>query len=116
MLPFVTMHCAPALSNMQIAFCGWPGGSSPAQGAGHIDQENIMQTTDFIIHIDEALNVEALESVENDIRKSRGVMSAGHRLDRPHLVQVVYDSDSVRMSEIVEEVRGHGLHAQAVGL
>ena len=75
-----------------------------------------MQTTDFIIHINETLNDPALESVENDIRQSGGVVSAGHRSDKPHLVQVVYDSDTTRMAEIVENVRQHGLHAQAVGL
>lgn len=75
-----------------------------------------MQTTDFLVHINETLNTSALESIENDIRQGRGVVSAGHRSDKPHLVQVVYDSDTTRMAEIVEEVRHHGLHAQAVGL
>ena len=85
-------------------------------GCPHIDQENIMQTTDFIVHIDETLNAPALESIENDIRKGRGVVSAGHRSSTPHLVQVIYDSDTTHMAEIVEDVRHHGLHAQAVGL
>ncbi len=75
-----------------------------------------MQTTDFIVHIDETLNAPALESIESDIRQSKGVVSAGHRSDKPHLVQIVYDSDSTCMVEIVEAVRHHGLHAQAVGL
>ena len=75
-----------------------------------------MQTTDFLVHINETLNTSALESIENDIRQGKGVVSAGHRSDKPHLVQVVYDSDTTRMAEIVEEVRHHGLHAQAVGL
>jgi hypothetical protein len=75
-----------------------------------------MQTTDFLVHINETLNTPTLESIENDIRQSKGVVSAGHRSDKPHLVQVVYDSDTTRMFEIVEEVRHHGLHAQAVGL
>lgn len=75
-----------------------------------------MQTTDFIVHIDETLNQPALELVENEIRQSKGVVSAGHRSDKPHLVQVVYDSDETRMAEIVGDVRQHGLHAQAVGL
>jgi len=75
-----------------------------------------MQTTDFIVHIDESLNQPALESVENGIRQSRGVVSAGHRVDRPHLVQVIYDSDATRMADIVQDVRQHGLHVQAVGL
>jgi hypothetical protein len=75
-----------------------------------------MTTTDFIVHIDETLNQPVLESIENDIRQSKGVVSAGHRFDKPHLVQVIYDSDETRMSDIVENVRQHGLHAQAVGL
>jgi len=75
-----------------------------------------MTTTDFLVHIDESLNQPALEAIENDIRQGDGVISAGHRSDKPHLVQVVYDSDTTRMGEIVEEVRQHGLHAQAVGM
>lgn len=75
-----------------------------------------MQTTDFLVHIDETLNAPALESLENGIRQSRGVVSAGHRFDKPHLVQVIYDSDTTHMVDILEDVRQRGLHAQAVGL
>lgn len=75
-----------------------------------------MQTTDFLVHIDETLDQPALEAIENDIRHGRGVTSAGHSPRTPHLVQVVYDSDTTRMAAIVEDVRQHGLHAQAVGM
>ncbi len=75
-----------------------------------------MQTTDFLIHIEETLDRSLLESVEGDIRQSKGVLSAGHRADKPHLVQVVYDSDTGTMAGIMGDVRHHGLHAQAIGL
>jgi hypothetical protein len=75
-----------------------------------------MQTSDFLVHIDETLNQPALEAIENDIRHGSGVVSVGHRFDKPHLVHVIYDSDTTRMAEIVADVRQHGLHAQAVGL
>ena len=75
-----------------------------------------MTTTDVLVHLDETLNQPALESVENDIRHSKGVVSAGHRSDKPHLLQVIYDSDTTRMADIVTDVRQHGLHAQAIGL
>jgi len=75
-----------------------------------------MQTTDFLVHIDETLNQPALEAIEDDIRHGRGVVAAGHRSDTPHLIQIVYDSDATRMAEIVADVRQHGLHVQAVGL
>jgi hypothetical protein len=75
-----------------------------------------MTTTDFIVHINETLDTSTLESVEDDIRHGKGVIAAGHRVDKPHMMQVVYDSDATRMAEIVDEVKHHGLHAQAVGL
>ena len=75
-----------------------------------------MQTTDFLVHINETLNQSALEAIEDNIRHGNGVVSAGHRTDKPHFVHVIYDSDSTRMAEIVHDVRQHGLHAQAVGL
>ena len=75
-----------------------------------------MQTTDFLVHIDETLDQRALEAIEDEIRHERGVISVGHRLDTPHLVHVVYDTDATRMSSIVQDVRQHGLHAQGVGL
>jgi hypothetical protein len=74
-----------------------------------------MQTSDFLVHIDESLNQSALEAIEDEIRHNNGVVSVGHRFDKPHLVQVVYDSDATRMAEIVADVRQQGLHAQAVG-
>jgi hypothetical protein len=79
-------------------------------------KENTMQTTDFIVHIDETLDQTALEAIEDEIRHRNGVLSAGHRSDQPHLIQVVYDSDATQMTAIVEDVRQRGLHAQAVGL
>ncbi len=75
-----------------------------------------MHTTDFVVHINEALSQSALEAIEEDIRHGKGVITVGHRLDKPHLVQVFYDSHETRMIEIVQEVRKHGLHAQAIGL
>lgn len=75
-----------------------------------------MTTTDFIVHIDETLNQPALEALEDDIRHCSGVVSVGHRFDKPHLVQVIYDSDTTRVAEIVQDVRQRGLRAQAIGL
>jgi len=75
-----------------------------------------MQTTDFLVHIDETLDQRALEAIEDEIRHERGVVSVGHRLDKPHLVHVVYDTDATRMFSIVQDIRQHGLHAQGIGL
>lgn len=75
-----------------------------------------MTTTDFLVHIDETLNHAAMEAIEDNIRHRSGVVSVGHRSDKPHLVHVMYDADTTRMAEIVKDVQQHGLHAQAVGM
>jgi hypothetical protein len=75
-----------------------------------------MSPTDLFVHIDETLNLPSLEAIEQDIQHGKGVASACHRPDNLHLIQVIYDSDETRMAEIVQGVRHHGLHAQAIGL
>lgn len=75
-----------------------------------------MQATDFLVHINETLGQPALEAIENDIRHVKGVASAGHHPKKSHLIQVVYDPDETKMSDIVQIVRQSGLNAQAVGL
>jgi len=75
-----------------------------------------MQTTDFMIHIDETLAEPQLEAVEDSICHTHGVLSAGHPAGKPHLVQICYDSDTTRVSTIIGELRHQGFHAQAVAM
>lgn len=75
-----------------------------------------MQTADFLMHIDETLGQDELEAIESEVRHGTGVLSAGHPVDRPHLIQVCYDPDVTRMSSIVQSIRQRGLHVQAVGM
>jgi len=75
-----------------------------------------MQTTDFLVHIEETLDDASLEAIENSILDGKTVAAASHHADNPHIIQVVYDSDATHASDIVQAIRRHGVHAQAVGL
>lgn len=75
-----------------------------------------METIDFLVHIDETLNDSELEVIEDSIRDGKAVAAASHQANNPHLIQVVYDSNMIHANDIVQAIRDHGVHAQAVGL
>ena len=71
---------------------------------------------DVMLHIDESLNHEALESIRDDILSLNGVMAASYQDEKAHLMIVEYDPDSVNSSAFLTAVKGQGAHAQLVGL
>ena len=75
-----------------------------------------METIDFLVHIEETLDESALEAIEQSILDGKAVAAASHQASNPHIIQVVYDSNATRASDIVDAIRSHGVHAQAVGL
>lgn len=75
-----------------------------------------METIDFLVHIEETLSETALEAIENSIRDGKAVAAASHQASNPHIIQVVYDSNMTHAADIVQAIRQHGVHAQAVGM
>ncbi|MHB1083393.1 MAG: hypothetical protein ACYCZA_00920 [Thiobacillus sp.] len=75
-----------------------------------------METIDFLVHIEETLSESALEAIENSIRDGKAVAAASHQASNPHIIQVVYDSNVTHAADIVQAIRQHGVHAQAVGM
>lgn len=75
-----------------------------------------METIDFLVHIEETLDESALQAIEKSILDGKAVAAASHQANNPHIIQVVYDSSVTHASDIVQAIRQHGVHAQAVGL
>ncbi|HEY9097259.1 MAG TPA: hypothetical protein VIN38_00165 [Thiobacillus sp.] len=75
-----------------------------------------METIDFLVHIDETLDESELEVIEDSIRDGTAVAAASHQANNLHVIQVVYDSNMIHANDIVQAIRDHGVHAQAVGL
>ena len=71
---------------------------------------------EVVVHIDEALDEDALHSLEEGMRHDAGVVSVGHNPEKTHMIMVVYDSDATRASSLLHSFRERGLHAQVVGL
>ena len=71
---------------------------------------------EVVVHIHEALGEEALQSLEEAVRKEAGVVSVGHNPQKSQMIMVVYDSESTRASSLLHSFQERGLHAQVVGL
>ncbi|MCU0918962.1 MAG: hypothetical protein MUF16_01270 [Burkholderiaceae bacterium] len=77
-----------------------------------------MSTTlnEVVVHIDERLEADALDELEQGIRRDRGVISVGRNPGRDHLMVVVYDSAVARASSLLHSFHERGLHAQLIGM
>lgn len=71
---------------------------------------------DCLIHIDETLPNDRLETIERQFAKSPGVISACVHSRTPHLMVVDYDPAKVSAIGLLSTVRASGLHAELVGL
>jgi hypothetical protein len=74
------------------------------------------QLNEVVLHVDETLDDAALGQLEEGMRHEAGVISVGHNPGRPHMIMVVYDSESTRASNLLHGFQERGLHAQIVGL
>jgi hypothetical protein len=74
------------------------------------------QLNEVVLHVDETLDDAGLDQLENGMRHEAGVISVGHNPERPHMIMVVYDSESTRAANLLHGFQERGLHAQIVGL
>lgn len=75
-----------------------------------------MDRGDIVIHINEALDDDGVRDLEHRIGDEHGIYSACMHERTRHLMVVDFDPTEVRPSGIVQSFRGHGLHAQMIGL
>ncbi|MEZ5534571.1 MAG: heavy-metal-associated domain-containing protein [Thiolinea sp.] len=68
-----------------------------------------------VVHIDEELPLQERQILEADLAGSRGIHTARTNEQRQHLMLVDYDAGQVHSSQLLNEVRQHGYHAQLVG-
>ena len=75
-----------------------------------------MYNGDIVIHIDEELDNDRIHNLERQIGDEHGVYSACMHEKTRHLMVVDFEAKEIRPSGIVQAVRGHGLHAQMIGM
>jgi len=71
--------------------------------------------TATIIHIDESLSDNELESVERELGEYEGVVAACVHEKSRHLMVVDYDPLEVSADNLLHYVQSQGFHAELVG-
>jgi len=71
---------------------------------------------DLMIHVDELLSPDSIESVRDVLFSQQGVMAAACNIKTPHLIVVEYDPGRANSLQLLQSVTRQGLHARLVGL
>jgi hypothetical protein len=70
---------------------------------------------DVMIHVDETLPEYAMQDVADTVCSAAGVASGCLSASAGHLIMVKYDAEDIRAHDLLDAVRGQGLHAELVG-
>jgi hypothetical protein len=70
---------------------------------------------DVMIHVDEDLPDVGMCSIADTLCESPHVISGCLSHNANHLILVRYDADAMRASDLVQQVRNCGVHAELVG-
>jgi len=70
---------------------------------------------DVMIHIDETLPEVGMCGIADRLCEHPHVVSGCLSPSAHHLILVRYDADAMRASELVQQVRNCGMHAELVG-
>ena len=75
-----------------------------------------IQLADVTLHIDEALDKEERQQIGEQLRALDGVVSVHNPDSKPHLTVVEYNPTKLKASQLLETVKGAGVHAEMIGL
>ena len=71
---------------------------------------------DVVLHIDEETTAEEREGLRDVFLQTNGVMAADYRNDKPHLMIIEYDPDTIDSSALLKIAENKGLHAELIGM
>ena len=69
----------------------------------------------IVVHIDENLSDDQIQTMQKDISYAGGVYSACVHERTPHLMVVDYDPMETQSIALLHNVRNHGVHAELIG-
>lgn len=75
-----------------------------------------MEMVDVTIHIDETIDHERRTQIADTVRAYKGVTSVCYHDEKPHLMIVEYDPDTVTSQDLLQIVLGQKVHAELIGL
>jgi len=71
---------------------------------------------DVIMHLDEDISSERREELRDSLLLMNGVLAAHYGKDKPHLINIEYDPDTINTGEFLKLAQARNLHAELVGM
>lgn len=67
------------------------------------------------LHIDENTSHDERESFRDALLAKEGVMAAAYHDEKPHLMLLEYNPETINSIEFVNTAKQHGLHVELIG-
>ncbi len=71
--------------------------------------------TEVVVHINESLNKKHLENLTENVSNLNGISTVLISDQKPHLIRVSYDPQTINSQQVLEGVKNNGVHAQLAG-
>ena len=71
--------------------------------------------TEVVVHINEELNKLHRENLSENLSNLNGVSTVLMNNQKPHLIRVCYDPQTINSQQVLEGVKNNGVHAQLAG-
>lgn len=75
-----------------------------------------IQLVDVTVHIDETLDESRRGELVEKVRARAGVVGVGYRDEKPHLMTIEYNPDETNSTELLNFIKGQGVHGELIGL
>lgn len=74
-----------------------------------------LSMVDQVIHIDETLDEARRASLLTTVREANGIIAVGYHNETPHLMVVVFNPKNLASADVLNLVKGAGVHAEFTG-
>jgi len=71
---------------------------------------------DVTVHIDETLDENRRGDLVEKVRGQTGVVGVGYHEQKPHLMTIEYNPDATNSTDLLNFIKGQGVHAELIGL
>jgi len=75
-----------------------------------------MNVADTLIHVDEDLDSTAREKIEERMRDLVGVIATRFNPGKEHMLSVAFDPEEIHETDLLDNVKKLGYHAELIGL
>lgn len=75
-----------------------------------------MNLADLLIHVNETLGAAERAALEEELRKTEGVIAPRFNRETPHLLLISYDPQEIDSHNLLNRVKDNGYNAQLVGM